>query len=93
MNKIGTIIDNKYEIKQYINKGGMSVVYLAVNTRLGNRWAIKEIKKTYDAQSRLYINSLIAEANLMKDIDSNKLKIAATQPLESTQLAIIKARI
>ena len=69
MNKIGTIIDNKYEIKQYINKGGMSVVYLAVNTRLGNRWAIKEIKKTYDAQSRLYINSLIAEANLMKDID------------------------
>ena len=37
MNKIGTIIDNKYEIKQYINKGGMSVVYLAVNTRLGNQ--------------------------------------------------------
>ena len=69
MSGIGTIIDNKYELLQYINKGGMSAVYLAVNTRLGNRWAVKEIKKTNEKYNQIYINSLIAEAHLMKDLD------------------------
>ena len=45
MSGIGTILDNKYELQQYINKGGMSAVYLAVNTRLGTWWTIKEVKK------------------------------------------------
>lgn len=69
MSSIGTIVDNKYELVQYINKGGMSAVYLAVNKRLGNRWAIKEIKKTNEQFNQIYINSLIAEASLMKDLD------------------------
>ena len=69
MSGIGTIIDNKYELKQYINKGGMSVVYLAVNIHLGNRWAIKEIKKTNEQYNQVFINSVIAEAGLMKDLD------------------------
>ena len=69
MSSIGTIIDNKYELLRYINKGGMSDVYLAVNKRLGNRWAIKEIKKSNEQNNRVYIDSLIAEAGLMKDLD------------------------
>ena len=69
MSGIGTILDNKYELQQYINKGGMSAVYLAVNKRLGNRWAIKEIKKSDEKFNQIYINSLIAEARLMKDLD------------------------
>lgn len=69
MDKIGSVIDNRYEITQYINKGGMSAVYLAVNTRLGNRWAVKEIKKTNDVNNDIYINSLIVEANIMKNFD------------------------
>ena len=69
MSGIGTIIDNKYELIRYINKGGMSDVYLAVNRRLGNYWAIKEIKKSNDRNNQIYIHSLIAEANLMKDLD------------------------
>ena len=68
MSGIGTIIDNKYKLTKLINNGGMSAVYLAVNTRLGNRWAIKEIRKT-GGNNAYYINSLIAEANFMKDFD------------------------
>lgn len=69
MSRLGVIIDNTYVLKEYINKGGMSVVYLAENVRVGNRWAIKEIVKTDDASNRLFIDALIREANMMKDFD------------------------
>jgi len=69
MSGIGTIIDNKYELKKNISKGGMSVVYLAINIHLGNRWAIKEIRKVNQQNSSIFINSLIAEANVMKNLD------------------------
>lgn len=69
MKEIGTIIDNKYELVECISRGGMSVVYLAVNTRLGNRWAVKEIEKSDDDASRVYIGSVIAEANMMKNLN------------------------
>lgn len=69
MSRLGVIIDNTYILKEYINKGGMSVVYLAENVRVGNRWAIKEIVKTDDENNRLFIDALIREANIMKDFD------------------------
>lgn len=69
MADIGTIIDDKYELIKCINKGGMSAVYLAINKRLGNRWVVKETHKTTDSNSDIYTNSLIAEANVMKDFD------------------------
>ena len=40
----GTVIDGKYEILKQIGKGGMSVVYLAMDLRLNKQWAVKEIK-------------------------------------------------
>ena len=69
MSRLGVIIDNTYQLIEYINRGGMSIVYLAENIRLGNRWAIKEIVKTDDEYNRLYIDALIHEANMMKDFD------------------------
>ena len=45
MTKIGTIIDGKYEILKEIGRGGMSVVYLAMDSRLNKQWAVKEVKK------------------------------------------------
>ena len=45
MAKIGTIIEGKYEILRQIGKGGMSVVYLAMDTHLNKQWAVKEIRK------------------------------------------------
>ena len=45
MLEIGSVIDGKYKILNIIGKGGMSVVYQAVNERANKQWAIKEIRK------------------------------------------------
>ena len=44
MTKEGTVLDGKYEILKEIGRGGMSIVYLAMDNRLNKQWAIKEIK-------------------------------------------------
>lgn len=68
--QVGSVIDGKYEILKQIGKGGMSVVYLAMDKRLNKQWAIKEIKKTSNGKNdEVIVNSLIAEANLMKRLD------------------------
>ena len=41
----GTIVGGKYEILKKIGQGGMSIVYVAMDTRLNKQWAVKEIKK------------------------------------------------
>lgn len=70
MAEIGTVIDGKYEILTEIGHGGMSVVYLAMDTHLNKQWAVKEIKKKGNGKNdEVVINSLLAEANMMKRLD------------------------
>lgn len=70
MASIGNIIDGKYEILKEIGRGGMSVVYLAMDKRLNKQWAIKQIrKKGKDINDEIVVNSLVAEANMMKRLD------------------------
>ncbi len=70
MAEIGSVIDGKYEILTEIGHGGMSVVYLAMDTHLNKQWAVKEIKKRGKAKTdEIVVNSLLAEANLMKRLD------------------------
>ena len=70
MTEIGSIIDGKYEILTEIGRGGMSVVYLAMDKRLNKQWAVKEIlKKANGKNGEIIVNSLLAEANLMKRLD------------------------
>lgn len=70
MAKIGILIDGKYEILREIGRGGMSVVYLAMDIRLNKQWAIKEIeRRANDANNDIVVSSLLAEANLMKKLD------------------------
>ena len=45
MLEIGSVVDGKYKILNVIGKGGMSVVYLAMNERINKQWAIKEVMK------------------------------------------------
>ena len=45
MLEIGSVIDGKYKILNVVGKGGMSVVYLAMNERANKQWAIKEVRK------------------------------------------------
>lgn len=74
MAEIGSIIDGKYEILTEIGRGGMSIVYLAMDKRLNKQWAVKEIKKIGDEKKdEVVVNSLLVEANLMKKLDHPNL--------------------
>lgn len=67
---IGTVIDGKYEILKQIGKGGMSVVYLAMDKRLNKQWAVKEVQKNGRGKNgEVVVQSLLAEANMMKKFD------------------------
>lgn len=70
MTKTGTVIEGKYEILKQVGEGGMSVVYLAMDKRLNKQWAVKEIKKqANDKNNDIVIQSMVAEANLIKRLD------------------------
>lgn len=70
MTAIGTVIDGKYEILKEIGRGGMSIVYLAMDKRLNKQWAVKEIRKKGSGKNdEVVVNSLLAEANMMKRLD------------------------
>lgn len=74
MTEIGTVIDGKYEILKEIGRGGMSIVYLAMDKRLNKQWAVKEIRKKGSGKNEeIVVNSLLAEANMMKRLDHPSL--------------------
>lgn len=74
MTEVGTVIDGKYEILKEIGRGGMSVVYLAMDKRLNKQWAVKEIRKKGSGKNdEIVVNSLLAEANMMKKLDHPSL--------------------
>ena len=74
MAEIGAVIDGKYEILTEIGHGGMSVVYLAMDTHLNKQWAVKEIRKKGNGKNdEIIVNSLLAEANMMKRLDHPSL--------------------
>ena len=45
--KEGMRLANKYEILKEIGKGGMSIVYLAMDLHIHKMWAIKVMKRTH----------------------------------------------
>lgn len=68
--RIGSVLDNKYEILSEIGRGGMSVVYLAHDRRLNKQWAIKEFRQTGDGfTDKVFRQSLLDETTLMKGLD------------------------
>lgn len=70
MTEFGSVIDGKYEILKEIGRGGMSTVYLAMDKHLNKQWAVKVIRKEGNGKHEtIVINSLIAEANMMKRLD------------------------
>lgn len=66
----GSIIDNKYEILKKIGQGGMSRVWLAMDTHVNKQWAVKEIdKKSDDYRKSVDEQKTLREASLMKKLD------------------------
>lgn len=70
---IGSIIDDRYEILKEIGRGGMSVVYLAMDNRLNKSLVVKDIRKRENSHNELLINSLVVEANMLKKLDHGAL--------------------
>ena len=66
----GTVIDGKYEILKQIGKGGMSVVYLAMDLRLNKQWAVKVIqRKGIGKNNEVVLNKVPDDTELMKRLD------------------------
>lgn len=68
MLEIGSVIDGKYKILNVVGKGGMSVVYLAMNERANKQWAIKEVRKDGMQSFEVVKQNLVAETDLLKNL-------------------------
>lgn len=69
MLEIGSVIDGKYKILNVVGKGGMSVVYLAMNERANKQWAIKEVRKDGMPSFEVVKQNLVAETDLLKKLN------------------------
>ena len=66
----GPVIDGKYEILKQIGKGGMSVVYLAMDLRLNKQWAVKVIQRRgIGKNNEVVLNKVPDDTELMKRLD------------------------
>lgn len=66
----GIVIGKRYQLLAEIGAGGMSTVYLALDTVLNKQWAAKEIKDVSDpVQRELIVQSIVTEANMIKSFD------------------------
>lgn len=68
MLKVGDLIDGKYKILNEIGRGGMSMVYLAINEKANKPWAVKEVRKNGISNRELVKQSLMVEINLLKKL-------------------------
>nr|WP_304027683.1 serine/threonine-protein kinase [Ruminococcus bromii] len=69
MLEIGSVIDGKYKILNVVGKGGMSVVYLAMNEMANKQWAIKEVRKDGMQSFEVVKQNLVAETDLLKKLN------------------------
>ncbi|MDR2616173.1 MAG: serine/threonine protein kinase [Oscillospiraceae bacterium] len=61
MLQIGSYVDGKYKILNEISRGGMSIVYMAVNERVNKTWAIKVAQRDGVHDNNLAIMNLAAD--------------------------------
>jgi serine/threonine-protein kinase len=73
MLEIGSLVDGKYKILSVIGRGGMSVVYMAINEAANKTWAIKEVRKDGMADCQAVKQGLIAETDMLKQLKHKHL--------------------
>lgn len=66
MLEVGYLLDGKYKILNEIGRGGMSVVYLALNERANKTWAVKEVRKDGGNYSAVVRQNLVEETEMLK---------------------------
>ena len=73
MLEVGSLVDGKYRILRVVGKGGMSVVYQAVNEKANKIWAIKEVRKDGVQNYEVVKQNLIVETELLKSFNHPNL--------------------
>lgn len=73
MLEIGTLLDGKYRILSEIGRGGMSVVYLALNERANKTWAVKAVRKDGGNDPAVVGRNLAAETEMLKRLSHPNL--------------------
>lgn len=66
MLEVGAVLDRKYKILNEIGRGGMSVVYLAINEKANKTWAVKEVRKDGVSDFEAVRQGLVVETNMLK---------------------------
>lgn len=73
MLKIGSLVDGKYKILSEIGRGGMSVVYMAINEKANKTWAVKEVRKDGRMDFNVVRQGLMAEIDTLKRLSHPNL--------------------
>lgn len=68
MLEIGSLVDGKYKILSEIGRGGMSVVYMAINEKANKTWAVKEVRKDGKMDFNTVKQGLLAEIDTLKKL-------------------------
>lgn len=73
MLEIGSLVDGKYKILSEIGRGGMSVVYMAINEKANKTWAVKEVRKDGKMDFNTVRQGLMAEIETLKKLNHPNL--------------------
>lgn len=73
MLEIGQVLDGKYRILSEIGRGGMSVVYLALNDKVNVTWAVKEIRDDGSNASSVIIDGMRREIETLRNVKHPKI--------------------
>lgn len=63
----GALLDGKYRILHEVGRGGMSIVYMAINEKANKTWAVKEVRKDGVLDFEAVRQGLIVETEMLKD--------------------------
>ncbi len=68
MLQIGSLVDGRYKILSEVGRGGMSVVYMAINEKANKTWAVKEVRKDGKMDFNMVRQGLLAEIDTLKKL-------------------------
>lgn len=73
MLRVGDVLDGKYRILSEIGRGGMSIVYLALNDKVNVTWAVKEIRDDGSNASSVIIEGMRREIETLRNVRHPKI--------------------
>lgn len=87
--KVGTVLNNRYELLKEIGSGGLSAVYLARDMRMNKAWAVKIVKTEINNKVNSFRDSIIQEAEMMKSFNHPSLPNVVDIIISSNCVAIV----